>query len=64
MDSDRFLKVYSNLPLNAREEVILVVKNIKGKDTPISWNVAYFEIKNNTKLGEIILKKLIELKII
>ncbi|MDO8538260.1 MAG: hypothetical protein Q7S21_05225 [archaeon] len=64
MTHGRFLKIYANLPLNAREEVVLVIKNNEGKDTPISWNVAYFEIKNNTKLGEQILKKLIELKII
>lgn len=55
-----FLKVYSNLPLNLRKEVILVLKE-KG---PITWEVAYIEIENKTKLGNIILKKLKELKII
>ncbi len=56
---ERFLKIYYNLPLPVREEVIL---DFDGK--PISWNVAYVEVKNRTEVGEIILKKLEELKII
>lgn len=56
----RFLKVYANLPINIREEIICV----SDKKGPITWNVAYLEIKNNTKLGEEILKKLEVLKII
>jgi len=56
----RFLEVYANLPINLRDEIVLVLKD-KG---PITWNVAYFEVKNNTKLGEEILNKLDELKII
>lgn len=59
-NKDRFFKVYSNLPINLRNEVILVLSD-KG---PITWNVAFIEINNETELGEIILKKLIELKII
>lgn len=57
---ERFFKIYANLPLNTREEIILVLPD-KG---PITWNVAYLEIFNNTKLGEIILLKLESLKII
>ena len=57
---DRFLKVYSNLPINLRNEVILVLSD-RG---PITWNVASLEISNGTELGKIILIKLIELKII
>ena len=59
-NKDRFLKVYSNLPINLRNEVILVLPD-KG---PITWNVAFLEIDNETELGITILKKLIELKII
>lgn len=44
---ERFLRIYANLPLNVREEIICVLDQ-KG---PVTWNVAYFEIKNNTKLG-------------
>ena len=57
---DRFIKVYSNLPINLRNEVILVLSD-KG---PITWNVAFLEINNETELGKIILEELIELKII
>ena len=57
---ETFLKIYANLPLSVRNEIIYVLKD-KG---PISWNVAYLEIKNNTKLGEEILQKLEDLKII
>ena len=56
----RFLEVYVNLPINLRDEIILVLKD-KG---PITWNVVYFEVKNDTKLGEEILSRLDELKII
>ena len=59
-NKDNFLKVYSNLPINLRNEVILVLSD-KG---PITWNVAFLEINNETELGKIILKKLMELKII
>ena len=60
MIKEKFLKIYANLPLNVRDEIIYVLKD-KG---PITWNVAYLEIKNNTKLGEEILQKLDDLKII
>ncbi len=55
----RFMEVYSNIPINLRKEIILVID-----DQPISWNVAYLEIKNNTPLGNRILQKLIEMEII
>lgn len=59
-NKDYFLRVYSNLPINLRNEVILVLPD-KG---PITWNVAFLEIDKETELGEFFLKKLIELKII
>lgn len=55
----KFYKVYSNLPLNLRAEVVVVVNN-----EPITWQVARLEIDGETKLGEEILDKLEELKII
>jgi len=55
----RFYKVYSNLPLNLRNEIVAVINN-----EPISWKVAKLEIEGETKLGEEILQKLEELKII
>ena len=59
-NKDRFLKVYSNLPINLRNKVILVLPD-KG---PITWNVAFLEINNETELGKVIIDRLIELKII
>lgn len=55
-----FYKVFANLPINLREEVILV---ISGKG-PITWQVAFLEVDNNTELGRVILEKLSDLKII
>jgi len=59
MSLERFMKVFSNLPINVRKEIIVVID-----DQPITWNVAYNEIKHNTELGKQILKKLIELDVI
>ena len=59
MDGDkkaRFVKVYSDLPINIRKEIIAIID-----EEPISWNVAFLEIKNETELGEKILNKLISL---
>ncbi|MBU4245713.1 MAG: hypothetical protein ABIF85_03660 [Nanoarchaeota archaeon] len=56
---ERFLKIYANIPLNLRKEIILVFDN-----EPITWNVAYVEIFNKTDKSKKILKKLEELKLI
>lgn len=56
---EKFLKIYSNLPLNLRKEIILIIDK-----EPITWNVAYIEVSNNTKKSKEILKKLKELDII
>lgn len=50
---ERFYKVYNNLPLNLREEVIVVLGN-----EPITWKVARLEVDQDTKLSRIILEKL------
>ena len=60
MAKDKFFKVYANLPINLRDEIILVLPE-RG---PITWNVAYLEISNDTELGNKILQKLAELKIL
>ncbi len=54
-----FFKVYSNLSLDLRKEIILVIDK-----KPITWNVAFEEIHAETKLGDKILEKLIELELI
>jgi len=56
---EEFFKVYSSLPLEEREKVVIVIKN-----EPISWNLAYQEIKNETGRGHKILKTLKELGIL
>ena len=58
---NRFLKIYSNIPIKVREEIILDLDESRG---PITWNVAYVEVKNNTALSEEILRKLDQLNII
>lgn len=60
MEREKFLKLYANLPINIRKEIILVLE----KEGPITWDVAYLEVENKTKLGYTILKKLSKLEII
>lgn len=56
---ERFLKIYADIPLNIRKEIVLVLEK-----EPITWNVAYIEVLNNTEKSKNILKLLRELKII
>lgn len=60
---ENFLRAYVNLPLNTRKEIILVLEE-EGVKQPITWQVAYLEIRNNTSRSKKILEKLEELKII
>ena len=60
---EKFLRTFANVPLNLRTEIILVLEENNIKQ-PITWEVAYFEIKNNTSRSEKILEKLEELKLI
>ena len=55
----RFMKIYANLPLEERKQVVVVLN-----DEPISWAVAHNEIEHNTAKGKELLKKLKELNII
>lgn len=57
--AERFFKIYANLPLPLRNEIIVVIDG-----EPINWRVAHLEISNKTTLGETILGKLEALKII
>ncbi len=57
---ERFLKVYANIPINLRDEIILVLKDYNT----ITWNVAYLEVKVDTELGGKILKELEALDLI
>lgn len=56
---EEFFKVYSQLPLEERKNVIIVIE-----DEPITWSLAYQLIKNKTKKGKKILELLKKLEII
>lgn len=57
MHRDTFFRFYANLPIGVRREVVLDLPD-RG---PISWEVAYREIKVDSELGKVILQKLIDL---
>ena len=54
------------MPLSERKNTILVLedKKTKPEKKPVSWDVAYIEIDQETELGESILDKLIKLELI
>lgn len=56
---EKFLKIYANLPLGSREEIIVVVGN-----EPLTWNSARLEIEHDTDKGKEILELLSKLKIL
>lgn len=51
---EKFLKIYADLPLGLRDEIICVLDD-KG---PLTWNAAYLEVKNSTQYAKEILKKM------
>lgn len=55
----KFLRVYANIPEPLRNDIIVVIEK-----KPYTWNTAFLEIRDNTKLGEEILKTLDEFGII
>ena len=57
---EKFLKTYANLPLGIRQEIILVLDE-KG---PITWDVAFIEVDNDTELSKTILEKLEKLQLV
>ena len=58
-DYSRFLRVYANLPERIRNSIVVVID-----EKPYTWNVAYLEIVNDSKLGREIYKKLMKMEII
>jgi hypothetical protein len=60
LPKEKFFRVYANLPVGVRDQVVIVMPEVG----PMSWNAAYVEVSNSTKLGDSIVEKLIELKII
>lgn len=66
MDKDanlkgKFLRIYANIPIGLRSEIICVVEE---KNRPVSWDVAFVEIDQDTPLSQIILEKLNKLNLI
>ena len=55
----QFLKIYANLPLSTRNEIVVVVNN-----EPLTWNSAHLEVEQNTPVGKEILEILTKLKIL
>lgn len=55
----QFLKIYANLPLGSRDEIVVVIDN-----EPLTWNAAKLEIENDTKKGDEILEMLDKLQIL
>jgi len=54
-----FNKIYANLPMSIREEVIVVVNG-----EPMTWNAVWLEVRNNTEIGLESLQKLYNLGIL
>lgn len=54
-----FLRIYANLPLGIRSDIIAVLEG-----EPMTWRVCYIEVKNNTKMADKIVLYLRELNII
>ncbi|OIO49625.1 MAG: hypothetical protein CO042_01725 [Parcubacteria group bacterium CG_4_9_14_0_2_um_filter_41_8] len=59
-NKEKFLKIYANLPLGIRQEIILVLDDKRT----MTWDAAFVEVDNDTELSKIILEKLERLQII
>ena len=55
----RFLKIYSSIPLNLRDEIVAIVDN-----EPVSWAATYIEVKGKTEKGNKILELMERLKLL
>ena len=52
---EEFLQAFSSIPIAVRKEIVATIE-----EGPVTWEVAYLEIKNNTEKGKEILKKMEE----
>lgn len=55
----KFVKVFASVPMPLRREIIAVIK-----DQPLTWEVAYLEIQNDTVNAKNILKFLKEIGVL
>lgn len=53
-NKSKFIKIFANIPEKIRGEDIIAVVD----DRPYTWNAAMIEVKNDSELGDKILKKL------
>jgi hypothetical protein len=60
LPKEKFFRVYANLPIALRDQVVIVLPDVG----PLTWNAAYIEVNNGTKVGDTIVEKLLELNII
>ena len=59
IDDTSFRKIYANLPVKARDEIIVVIDG-----EPYSWRSVRLELDNNTALGQKMLEKMIKMELI
>lgn len=57
---ENFLRVYANIPMSMRNDIILTL----DKGRTVSWDVAFFEVKQNTEHSKEILEGLKKLDLI
>ncbi|MBA3063859.1 hypothetical protein FP803_00285 [Candidatus Woesearchaeota archaeon] len=50
----KLMRIFANIPEKVRSEDIIAVVDNK----PYTWNSAMIEVKNNSKIGKEIIKKL------
>ena len=55
----RFFRVYANVPLQLRDEVIIVIDN-----QPVSWQAAFIEVRSDSENGRKIVSEMAKLDLI
>lgn len=55
----KFLRIYADIPEELRSDIIVIVD-----DKTYTWNTSYLEVRDNTTIGQKILKALEDTKII
>ena len=56
----KFLALAANVPLSLREEIIAVVDD----DKPITWNVAYAEVKYDSEYSREIIERMLQIGVL
>jgi hypothetical protein len=61
---EAFMRAYSNVPLQLRRDTIAVIPVEGETGKPVTWDVAYFEIRNDTPAAVQILEQLDQLHVL